>query len=72
MSGKADICAPVGSSFEVAFDSFKMLFKIKTGKHWNERFTPMRMGDGFFTYTAPKEGEPRGCEEGWENAIMVV
>lgn len=69
---EVNVCAPIGSSFDTAFDAFKMFFKLKTGQCWNERLNKSKIGNELFSYTAPKQGEPRGCEEGWEGAIEVV
>lgn len=52
--------APVGSSWETAWDAFREFFGLKTGKGWEERFVRMEAGVEAFTYTAPKVGWPRG------------
>lgn len=52
--------APIGSSWETAWDAFRDFFKLKTGKQWEERFVRMAAGSEAFTYTPPKAGQPRG------------
>ena len=52
--------APIGSSFEVAFGSFKKFFELKTLKEWDERLIKANVGEEAFVYSPPKEGEPRG------------
>ncbi|CAD6575326.1 MAG: hypothetical protein ASARMPREDX12_001535 [Alectoria sarmentosa] len=52
--------APIGSSWETAWDAFQGFFQLKTGKRWEERFVRMETGSEAFTYTPPKVGQPRG------------
>ena len=56
----ASILAPIGSSFDVAFDHFKKFFKLKTGKHWEERLQKTVPRKDAFMFAPPKEVEPRG------------
>ena len=56
----ASVLAPIGSSFEVAFDHFKKFFKLKTGKDWDDRLPNTAPPKGAFIYVPPKEGQPRG------------
>ena len=57
---RSEMLAPIGSSWETAWDSFQAFFKLKTGKQWEERFVRMDAGSETFTYTPPKVGQPRG------------
>ena len=52
--------APVGSSWETAWDAFRGFFELKTGKAWEERFVGKGAGVEGFTYAPPKVGQPRG------------
>lgn len=52
--------APIGSSWETAWDAFQEFFQLKTGMKWEERFVRMEMMGEAFTYTPPKVGQPRG------------
>ena len=55
-----EMLAPVGSSFELAFDHFQKFFTLKTLKEWDQRLVKANMGDEAFVYAPPKEGEPQG------------
>ena len=56
----ASILAPIGSSFELAFDHFRKFFKLKTGKDWDDRLHKTAPSKGAFIYVPPKEGQPKG------------
>lgn len=56
----SEMLAPVGSSWETAWDAFQGFFRLKTGKMWEERFVRVKGGAEAFTYTPPREGQPRG------------
>lgn len=59
-SSLPEVLAPLGSSFELAFSTFKQFFTLKTRKEWDDRLIKAVMGDEAFVYTPPKEGQPRG------------
>ena len=59
-SPTANMLAPVGSSFDTAFDHFKKFFNLKTGKAWDDRFQRMESAKGAFVFALPKPGEARG------------
>ncbi len=52
--------APIGSSWETAWDAFRGFFELKTGRVWEERGGKGEVGKEAFTYGLPKGGEPRG------------
>ena len=52
--------APVGSSWETAWDAFRGFFELKAGKSWEERFVKGQVGGEAFAYAPPKAGQPRG------------
>lgn len=59
-SPTARILAPIGSSFEVAFDHFKEFFKLKTGRDWDDRLRKVEPIPSAFVFALPKTGEARG------------
>ena len=56
----ASVLAPIGSSFDVAFDHFKKFFKLKTGKEWDDRLLKTAMAKDDFAYVRPRDGQPKG------------
>ena len=59
-TSESHILAPVGSSFNVAFDHFKNFFKLKTGIEWDQRCRSWMVPDANFIFMPPRIGEPRG------------
>lgn len=66
---KAKVLAPIGSSFETAFEIFKKFFELKTRRQWDNRLgeanaeiddREKKGEEEVFIYTPPKQGEPRG------------
>lgn len=55
-----NMLAPVGSSFDVAFDHFKKFFKLKTGKTWEDRLQKAVPSKDAFIFVPPKNGETTG------------
>lgn len=56
----ASVLAPIGSSFDVAFDHFKKFFVLKTGMEWEDRLVETVTSKEKFVFVRPKVGQPKG------------
>ena len=52
--------APMGSSWEGAWDAFRGFFRLKTGGAWEERLAKTEVVGEGFRYAVPKGRLPRG------------
>ena len=60
-SSAPEVLAPLGSSFELAFDVFKQFFRLKTHREWDDRLIKVKtVEEEAFVYTPPRGGVPKG------------
>ncbi|KAM0805679.1 hypothetical protein BDR22DRAFT_968894 [Usnea florida] len=55
-----EMLAPIGSSWEGAWEAFRGFFKLKTGGAWEERLGKTVGGGDGFRYAVPKGRQPKG------------